>query len=148
MTFNKVIIAGHLTRDPELRYTPKGTAVAGCCVAVNHTWSTPEGERREEVSFVDFDSWGKLAENLCQYKKKGEPVLVEGRLKLETWDDKETGQKRSKLKVVAENVVFLGSKPENGERRAPAQRGQRAVENPQPDAEYGAQPDPVDDVPF
>jgi single-strand DNA-binding protein len=106
-SFNKVILVGNLTRDPELRYTPKGTAVAKIGLAVNHAWTTDTGEKKEEVTFVDVDVFGRTAENVGQYLKKGFPALVEGRLRLNTWDDKQTQKKRSQLSVVAELVQFL-----------------------------------------
>ncbi len=107
--FNKVILMGNLTRDPELRYTPKGTAVAKFGLAVNRTWRTETGETKEEVTFVDIDVFGRTAESVSQYMRKGSPLLVEGRLKLDTWEDKQTQQKRSKLGVVAETVQFIGA---------------------------------------
>ena len=112
--FNKVLLMGNLTRDPEVRYTPKGTAIATLGLAVNRTWSTETGEKKEEVTFVDVDVWGRQAETIGQYMSKGRPIFIEGRLKLDQWDDKETGQKRSKLKVVCENFQFLGA-PKGGE---------------------------------
>src|SRR3954454_2348410 len=112
---NKVILVGNLTRDPELRYTPKGMAVAKIGLAVNRTWRSEAGEQKEEVTFVDVDVWGRTAENVGQYMRKGSPLLVEGRLRLDQWDDKQTGQKRSKLAVTAETVQFLsgGNRGEN-----------------------------------
>ena len=107
--FNKVILAGNLTRDPELRYTPKGTAVARFGLALNRNYTTETGEKREEVTFVDVDAFGRQAEVISQYVKKGNPFLVEGRLKLDTWEDKNTRQKVSKLRVVLESFSFLGS---------------------------------------
>src|SRR6202000_2185908 len=108
-SFNKVILMGNLTRDPELRYTPKGTAIAKIGLAVNRVWTNEAGEKKEEVTFVDVDVFGRTAENIGQYMRKGRPILIEGRLKLDQWDDKQTGQKKSKLGVVAETVQFLGS---------------------------------------
>jgi single-strand DNA-binding protein len=108
-SFNKVILAGNLTRDPELRYTPKGTAVAAITLAVNRTWKSETGESKEEVSFVDVDVWGRQAEVIAQYMRKGRPLLVEGRLKQDTWEDKNTHQKQSKLKVVLESFSFIDS---------------------------------------
>src|ERR1700758_2697248 len=108
-SFNKVILVGNLTRDPELRYTPKGTAIAKIGVAVNRVWTNEAGEKKEEVTFVDVDVFGRTAENVGQYMRKGRPILIEGRLRLDQWDDKQTGQKKSKLGVVAETVQFLGS---------------------------------------
>ena len=108
-SFNKVILAGNLTRDPELRYTPKGTAVAKLGLAVNRSWTTETGEKREEATFVDVDAFGKQAETIAKFLRKGRSILVEGRLRMETWDDKTTGAKRSKLGVVMESFSFLDS---------------------------------------
>ena len=107
--FNKVILAGNLTRDPELKYTPKGLAIASFGMAVNRRWKTETGEQKEEVTFVDIDAFGRQAEVVSQYVKKGNPFLVEGRLKLDQWEDKNTHQKQSKLKVVLEGFSFLGT---------------------------------------
>src|SRR5436189_1851374 len=109
-SFNRVILAGNLTRDPELRYTPKGTALAKIGLAINRTWKNEAGETKEEVTFVDVDAWGRQAEVLAQYMKKGRPLLVEGRLKLDQWEDKNTHQKQSKLRVVLESFSFIDSK--------------------------------------
>lgn len=108
-SFNKVILIGNLTRDPELKYTPKGTAVARLGLAVSRSWKTDTGETREEVAFIDVDAFGRQAEVIGQYMKKGRPMMIEGRLKLDQWDDKTTGQKRSKLGVVLESFQFLGT---------------------------------------
>src|SRR5579864_6877349 len=113
-SFNKVVLVGNLTRDPELRYTPKGTAIAKIGLAVNRVWTNEAGEKKEEVTFVDVDVFGRTAENVGQYMRKGRPILIEGRLRLDQWDDKQTGQKKSKLGVVAETVQFLGSPGEGG----------------------------------
>ncbi|GDY23265.1 hypothetical protein LBMAG56_46120 [Verrucomicrobiota bacterium] len=107
--FNKVILAGNLTRDPELRYTPKGTAIAKLGMAINRTWKNEAGETKEEVTFVDVDAFGRSAEVIAQYLKKGRPILVEGRLKLDTWEDKQTNQKKSKLGVILDSFQFLDS---------------------------------------
>lgn len=108
-SFNKVILLGNLTRDPEVRYTPKGTAVTELGMAVNRVYSAENGEKREETTFVDVTLWGRTAEIAGEYLKKGRPVFIEGRLQLDTWDDKQSGQKRSKLKVVGEGLQLLGS---------------------------------------
>ncbi len=121
-SFNKVVLIGNLTRDPELRYLPKGTAVARLGLAINRTWKNDAGEKKEEVTFIDVDVMGRTAENCAQYLKKGRPALIEGRLKLDTWDDKKTGEKKSKLGVFAESVQFLGSKSDSDSTPAPAQR--------------------------
>jgi len=110
-SFNKVILLGNLTRDPEVRYTPKGTAVTELGMAVNRVYTAENGEKREETTFVDVTLWGRTAEIAGEYLKKGRPVLIEGRLQLDTWDDKQSGQKRSKLKVVADGLQLLGSRP-------------------------------------
>ena len=112
--YNKVILMGNLTRDPEVRYTSGGTAIAKLGMAVNRRWKNQEGQMQEETTFVDVDAFGRQAETIGQYLKKGRPVMVEGRLKLDQWDDKQTGQKRSKLGVVLENFQFLDSRGEVG----------------------------------
>jgi len=148
-SFNKVIIAGNLTRDPELRYTPKGTAVARITLAVNRTFSSEGGEKKEEVSFVDVDVWGRQAEVIAQYMKKGRPLLVEGRLKQDTWEDKNTKQKQSKLKVVLESFSFIDSGGNRGEGGGEAPRSRPAAAASAPAPESGdAEPPADDDVPF
>jgi single-strand DNA-binding protein len=153
--FNKVILAGNLTRDPELRYTPKGTAVAEFGLAINRSWKSDTGETQEETTFVDIAAYGRTAEVIGQYLKKGRPLLVEGRLRLDTWDDKQTGQKRSKLRVVCEGFQFLDSGNRAGGAEAPAAP---AASRPRPAAAAPATaaaapadaeaPPPEDDVPF
>ena len=106
---NKVMLIGNLTRDPELRYTPKGTAVAEIGMAVNRVRTNDQGQRQEDTTFVDVTLWGRQAELAQQYLSKGRPVYIEGRLQMDTWEDKNSGQKRSKLKVVGENMQFIGS---------------------------------------
>jgi single-strand DNA-binding protein len=151
-SFNKVILMGNLTRDPELRYTPKGTAIAKIGLAVNRVWTSESGEKKEEVTFVDIDVFGRTAENVGQYMRKGRPILIEGRLRLDQWDDKQTGQKKSKLGVVAETVQFLGSPTGAGEGGAPASRAQRptppAPSAPAAEPAEGDVPPESDDVPF
>lgn len=110
---NKVMLIGNLTRDPEVRYTPKGTAVADIGLAINRYFQNDNGERQEETTFVDVTLWGKQAELAQQYLGKGRPVYIEGRLQLDTWQDKD-GQKRNKLKIVCENMQFLGSRDGGG----------------------------------
>jgi len=151
--FNKVILAGNLTRDPELRYTPKGTAVAKIGMALNRSWKTETGETKEEVTFVDVDAFGRQAEVIGQYLKKGRPVLIEGRLKLDTWEDKNTHQKMSKLKVVLESFSFLDSRGDGGgggggesfRKAAPAAAAPAAAAN---GPEEMGEPPSDDDVPF
>jgi len=150
--FNKVILVGNLTRDPELRYTPKGTAVARITLAVNRTWKSESGESKEEVSFVDVDVWGRQAEVISQYMKKGRPLLVEGRLKQDTWEDKNTKQKQSKLKVVLESFSFIDSnRGDSGGGSAEAPRSRpapAAAAAPAPEGGEADAPPEGDDVPF
>jgi len=107
---NKVMLIGNLTRDPEVKYLPKGGPVAEFGLAVNRSYSLDNGEKREETTFVDIVMYNKLAEIVEKYLKKGRSVYVEGRLKLETWDDKQTGQKRSKMRIVGETMQMLGGR--------------------------------------
>ena len=147
--YNKCILAGFLTRDPELRYTPKGTAVAKFALAINRTWKSESGESKEEVTFIDVDAFGKTAETIGQYLRKGMPLLMEGRLKLSQWQDKQSNQPRQKLSVILETFQFLGSKQEGGgTAAAPGQRA-AAGEVAQPDGADATDPDAQDnDVPF
>src|SRR5580693_4359903 len=151
-SFNRVIIAGNLTRDPELRYTPKGSAVANFSLAVNRTWKSETGEMKEEVSFIDVEAWGRQAEVISQYMRKGRPLLVEGRLKMDTWEDKNTHQKQSKLKVVLESFSFIDSNRAEGGGGAPASDAPRRASPPpakSPEPAEGEGPGAEeDDVPF
>lgn len=113
-SLNKVMLIGNLTRDPEVKYTPKGTAIVEIGLAVNRNYTTADGERREEVTYVDVSFFGKQAEVLGQWMKKGRPLYVEGRLKLDSWDDRESGKKQYRLRVTGEEFQFLGSKNEGG----------------------------------
>src|SRR5688572_16939842 len=149
--FNKVILAGNLTRDPELRYTPNGKAIAKFALAINRTWTTDTGEKKEDTTFVDIDCFGRQAEVISQYMKKGRPLLVEGRLKLDQWDDKQTGQKRSRLGVILESFSFLDSGRSDGS-GAPSEASRprpmaAAAPVGSPGQEDSGQP-PEDDVPF
>ena len=112
-SFNKVILMGRLTRNPELRYTPQGTAVTEIGMAINREFNAGT-ERRKEVTFVDVTLWSRSAEVVCQYMKKGSPIFIEGRLSLDTWEAQD-GQKRSKLRVIAENFKFVGGRTEGGD---------------------------------
>ncbi len=111
---NKVMLMGNLTRDPEIKYTPKGTAIANFGIAVNRTYTPEGGEKREEVTFIDLEAFGRTAEVIGEYFKKGRPIFIEGRLKLDQWDDKTTGKKMSKLRVVVDSFEFLGSREGGG----------------------------------
>jgi single-strand DNA-binding protein len=150
-SFNKVILLGNLTRDPEVRYTPKGSAVCDLGLAVNRVYTLDNGEKREEVTYVDVTLWSRLAEIAGEYLKKGRPVFIEGRLQLDTWDDKQSGQKRSKLRVIGESMQLLGSRPsgggapdvEGGDRQSRAEKPSA----PPPKEAAPAQPD-EDEIPF
>jgi len=152
-SFNKVILLGNLTRDPEVRYTPKGSAVCDLGIAVNRQYTLDSGEKREEVTYVDVVLWSRLAEIAGEYLKKGRPVFIEGRLQLDTWDDKQSGQKRSKLRVIGETMQLLGSRPpgtgspsEAGEEDRPARPAAKAAAPP-PKSGAAAEPDD-DEIPF
>ena len=152
--FNKVILAGNLTRDPELRYTPKGTAVCKFGLAINRNWTSETGEKKEEVTFVDVDAFSREAELIAQYFKKGRPILLEGRLRLDQWDDKQTGQKRSKLGVVLDRFTFIDSKPGDGGSAPtplPPRPTAAPASAPEPSAPAPSDSEPPpgdDDVPF
>jgi single-strand DNA-binding protein len=146
---NRVLLIGNLTRDPEVRYTPKGTAVAEMSLAINRYIQTEGGEKKEEVTFVDVTLWARLAEISGEYLKKGKPVFIEGRLQLDTWDDKQTGQKRSRLRVIAESMQLLGAR-DNGDRSADRRQGAAVGAAPDQqtrprDPDLDAEPD---DIPF
>ena len=150
-SFNRVILMGNLTRDPQVRYTPGGTAVTDIGLAVNRTWfDKTTQQKREEVTCVDVTLWGRQAEVAGEYLSKGRSVLIEGRLQLDQWDDKETGQKRSKLKVVCENMTMVGGRssgsPQDGGENPEAQ-----FSEPNPTESFHESPPaaaPNDDVPF
>ena len=107
-SLNKVLLMGNLTRDPELRVTPKGTPICQFSLAINRQFKMESGETREEVIYVDVEAWGKQGETIAKYVTKGRPLYVEGRLRLDQWEDKNTKEKRSRMKVVLEQFQFLG----------------------------------------
>lgn len=112
--FNKVILMGNLTRDPETRTTPNGQSVTNFSLAVNRTWKGADGQQQESVSYIDCVAWGKPGEIIAQYVQKGRPILVSGRLDQRSWDDKESGQKRSKVEVNIEDFNFIDSGNRDG----------------------------------
>jgi single-strand DNA-binding protein len=151
-SLNKVFLVGNLTRDPEIRYTPKGTAIADVGLAINRVYSGDDGQKKEEVTFVDVTLWGRQAEVAEKYLRKGRPVFIEGRLKLDTWDDKQTGQKRSRLRVIAENLQFLGSRGEGepagtGGSSAPRRSAPAPAPRPNPPRDPDLDTEP-DSIPF
>jgi len=154
---NKTFLIGNLTRDPELRVTPKGTAVCQFGLAVNRQYKDESGATRDETAFIDIEAWGKQGELCSKYLQKGSLAFIEGRLRFDSWEDKTSGQKRNKLKVVLENVQFLtrggggGGGGGGGETaaaeggdNAAAERPPRAAAKPAPEAKPAAD----DDVPF
>ena len=166
-SYNRVILMGNLTRDPQLRYLPNQTAVVDIGLAVNDRYKTASGEQREDVLFIDCTAFGKQAEIINQYCQKGRPLLVEGRLKLDTWDDKQSGQKRSKHKVTIDNFQLLGSRDggqggggggdqgrSQDDQRPPQRQPQRAAagnqqQRPAPEQPFGDEPQfEKDDIPF
>ena len=150
-SLNKVMLIGNVTRDPEVKYTPKGSAVADLGLAINRNYTNQTGEKIEEVTYVDVELWGRLAEIAGEYAKKGRSIFIEGRLRIDSWEDKQSGQKRNRLKVVGEVLQLLGSRPggQGGgaaadlEGEAPASRPSRPA---------SAKPSPSepadDDIPF
>ena len=169
---NKVMLMGNITRDPEVRYTPKGTAVTDISLAVNRSYTLDDGERREETTFVDVTYWGRQAEVIGEYMKKGRPIYVEGRLQLDQWEDKNTGQNRSRLKIVGDNFQFLGGRDGNSggvegqqqqsappqqqsaplqqQQQAPPQQQQQSSPPPEQQQPAGYEPiqDEDEDIPF
>ena len=149
-SLNKVLLMGNLTRDPEVKYTPKGTAVCDLGIAINDSYKAQDGTIKETVTYVDVEVWGRTAENCKQYLTKGRPVFVEGQLRLDQWE--QDGQKRSKLKVRAMSVQFLGSPPGGGgQRSAPASSDEpsRPAARPAPSVSEDRPPLPSDDdIPF
>lgn len=150
--FNKVFLMGNLTRDPEVRHVSGDMAVANFGLAVNRRFRTRDGENREETTFVDLEAWGRTAEVMSQYLAKGRPVFIEGRLKLDQWQDKDSGANRSKLKVVVENFQFIDSKGDDGGgggRRSDADRSRQPAAS-QESGGSGGDYEPIgeDDIPF
>jgi single-strand DNA-binding protein len=151
MNLNHVQLAGRLTRDPDSRYTQSGVAIADMGIAVSRFFKDAQGESKEETDFIDVTAFGRTAEIVQKHLRKGSPIYVEGRLKLDQWDDKQTGAKRSKLKVVAESMQFVGSRaaaaPDSAsppQRQAAAPPARAAAPAPQPQPE----PDWPDASPF
>jgi single-strand DNA-binding protein len=154
-SLNKVFLIGNLTRDPELRVTPKGTPICQFGIAVNRQYKDDSGATRDETTFVDIEAWGKQGELVAKYLGKGSQCMVEGRLKLDQWEDKASGQKRSRLKVVLDNVQFLGAPRGSGASAPPSAEDvdqTPAAERPAPPPRRPAPapaPDNLDeDVPF
>lgn len=150
---NKVMLIGNLTRDPELRVTPKGTAICQFSLAVNRKFKDESGGEREEVTYVDIEAWSKQGETIAKYCTKGRPLFVEGRLRLDQWEDKTTKEKRSRMKVVLENFQFLGSGRGDGAAAGGGEGGEARAYAPRPSAAPKPAAPPAqenldEDVPF
>lgn len=153
---NKVILIGNVTRDPEVKFTSKGSAVTDIGLAINRNYTLDSGEKREETTFVDVELWGRLAEIAGEYAKKGRPLYIEGRLRMDTWEDKASGQKRSRLKVVGENLQLLGSRSDGAPRSHSGDESHESHDAPpqrsSPPPRRPATPPPAeledDDIPF
>ncbi len=174
---NKVLLIGNLTKDPELRYTPQGSAICDFRIAINRQYMTSDGQKKEEVSFIDINVWGRQAETCNRFIRKGSQVFVEGRIKTDTWQDKETGKNRSRLYVVAERIQFLNTPggrqspdagadaavpqeqyqqrqgnaprpPQQPQQRAPAQQQNPQNPPPAPEEIFEVDTEPADDIPF
>lgn len=163
--YNRVLLMGNLTRDPEIRYPSGGggregggSAICKFGLAVNRTWKNQSGDKQEETCFVDITVFGRTAENCNEYLRKGRPVFIEGRLHYDQWEDRETGKKRSKLEVIADNVQFLGSRDGGGgggggggmRREDSAPRGRDEASSPAPAARGRSETaaEVIDDIPF
>jgi len=147
--FNKVILMGNLTRDPETRTTPNGQSVTNFSLAVNRTWKGADGSNQEAVSYIDCVAWGKPGEIIAQYLGKGRAVLVSGRLDQRSWEDKETGGKRSKVEVVVEDFNFVGDGPGGGDNSRPANSSNSSSRNSEPEIEdINDKPIDLSEIPF
>lgn len=150
--FNKVILMGNLTRDPETRTTPNGQSVTSFSLAVNRTWRNANGENQESVSYIDCVAWGKAGEIIAQYVSKGRALLVSGRLDQRSWDDKESGQKRSKVEVIVEDFNFVGGQGGDGGGMGSSPAPSSAKSSKKTDdvviEDIGDEPINLDDIPF
>ena len=145
-SFNKVILLGNLTRDPELRYTPQGAAVCEFALALNSVYTNKQtGQKVEEVSYIDLVAWGKTGETIAEYMKKGRQIMVEGRLKQDRWEAQD-GKKMSKVRVTVESFTFVGSRPEGGAGGGGPKGGGGAPSGGGPDD--GPPPGAEEDIPF
>jgi single-strand DNA-binding protein len=147
-SYNKVLLMGNLTRDIELRQLPSNMAVANIGLAVNRRYRTKDGENREETTFIDCEAYGRTAETMSQYLRKGRPVFIEGRLKLDQWEDRQSGQSRSKLKVVIDNFQFVDSREGGGGGGGGGGRSSGGAGSGYEPAGASHQPMTEDDIPF
>lgn len=153
--FNKVILMGNLTRDPEVRTTPSGQSVTSFSLAISRSWRGQDGEQHDSVSYINCVAWGKAGEIIAQYVQKGRPLLVSGRLEQRSWDDKESGQKRSTVEVIVEDFNFVGggqggsgggsfTQSDSDSPSAPAKK----KDDTKPADNFGDEPINLDDIPF
>lgn len=142
MAFNKIILMGNLTRDPELRSTTSGSSVTSFALAVNRTWNNAQGERQEETSFIDCEAWGRTGETIAKYVSKGRQLLVSGRLRQDTWQDKDTGKNRSTLRVVVEEFSFVSDGNRGGASSTSSSQSEPVVD------EISDDPIDLSDIPF
>jgi single-strand DNA-binding protein len=154
LSVNKLLLGGNLTRDPELRYTSDGTAICTGCLAVNKTWKGKDGQKREKCSFIDFTLFGRSGEVVAQYFGKGDPILLDGEIQMDEWDDKQSGERKTKLKMLAAGFSFCGETSKAGEQRqasvqrneSPGVPARSAAKTPPPSAQPVVDDD--DDVAF
>ena len=142
MAFNKVILMGNLTSDPETRTTPNGQNVTSFSLAINRTWSNANGERQEETSFINCTAWGRTGETIAKYVQKGRQLLVSGRLQQRTWQDKDTGKNRSAIDVVVEEFSFVSDGNRGGGNSAPTTSNEPVIED------ISDEPIDLSDIPF
>ena len=147
-SFNKSITAGNLTRDPEMRYTPSGKGVCQFGLAINRQWTSDDGSKKEEVLFLDYKAFGRTAEVISQYAKKGSALLVEGRISREEWEDKTTGAKKSATRIIVESFQFLGSKDGSKQDSVESPATAARPESRQAAAPVPQEPSQDDQVPF
>jgi single-strand DNA-binding protein len=147
MDLNKVMLIGRLTRDPEIRTTPNGKNVASFSVATGYTWTDQSGQKKEQTEFHNVIAWGKLADIIGQYMKKGRQVYIEGRLQTSSWDDKTDGKKRYKTEIVADNMIMLGSKPEGQASSSASNYPMPSTPSRRTDMSASEQPEPSSDMP-
>jgi single-strand DNA-binding protein len=148
-TLNKILLIGNVTRDPEMKFTPKGTPIANFGIAVNDNYKDEAGTKHEKVTFLDCTAFGKLADIIGQYVKKGKPLFLEGKLEIQTWDDKTSGQKRNKANIIVESMQMIGgNREDSGERQETPQRGRQQAPPTRQSVKYPDLDVTPDDVPF
>ena len=151
LNLNLVTVAGTLTREPEIKFTPKGTAVAQIGMAINSKWTDDQGNKHEDVTFLDIEAFGATAKTIGDYCHKGHTICIEGKLKLDQWEDKQSGQKRSKLKVIANRMHFVSvpkAEQESRDKLREQQSGSRSKRPEPPPRDPDLDPPEDDDIPY